>query len=114
MPSTELDNLVATGQLAVEPPSRSEFEGLEKSGTTRLTDARNGALAPESRFDLAYSAAHALGLAALRWHGYRPKNRYIVFQVLVHTVSMPNPVVRVLAKAHHPEGAKGPPAFDVS
>ena len=30
----------------------------------------------DSRFDLAYSAAHALCLAALRHHGYRPSKRY--------------------------------------
>jgi type I restriction enzyme M protein len=36
-------------------------------------------LALESRFDLAYDAAHALSFAALRWHGYRSGNRYIVW-----------------------------------
>ncbi len=100
MPSPELENLVGTGQLAQEAPSRVEFDGLVKSGTVRLADARNQALALESRFDLAYSAAHALALAALRWHGYRPKNRYIVFQVLPYTLGMPMPTVRVLAKTH--------------
>lgn len=96
----ELDNLVAIGQLAKEPPAQAEFDGLVHSGRTRLADARNGALATESRFDLAYSAAHALALAALRWHGYRPKNRYIVFQALEHTLRAPKTVIRVLAKAH--------------
>lgn len=100
MLSPELENLVGTGLLAKEPPARDEFDGLVRSGRTRLADARNSELALESRFDLAYSAAHALALAALRWHGYRPKNRYIVFQVLPHTLGMPMPTVRVLAKAH--------------
>ena len=36
--------------------------------------------------DLAYNAAHALCLAALRWHGYRSRNRYLVFQLLPHTL----------------------------
>ena len=52
----------------------------------RLRDAGNPANGLESRFDLAYNAAHGLCLAALRWHGYRPANRYIVFQVLPHTL----------------------------
>ena len=40
----------------------------------------------ESRFDLAYNAAHARCLAALRWHGYRPADRYIVFHALPHAL----------------------------
>jgi hypothetical protein len=54
----------------------------------------------ESRFDLAYNAAHALCLAALRWHGYRPANRYIVFQVLPHMLGLGPEVWRVLDKCH--------------
>ena len=100
MASTELDNLVVAGQLAKEPPSRTEFAGLVQSGKARLADAGRKTLALESRFDLAYSAAHALALAALRWHGYRAKNRYIVFQVLGHTLGIPRPTIKVLAKAH--------------
>src|SRR5579863_3487131 len=54
----------------------------------------------ESRFDLAYNAAHARCLAALRWHGYRPTNRYIVFQTLPHTLGLDPEVWRVLDKCH--------------
>ena len=57
-------------------------------------------LAVESRFDLAYNAAHALCLAALRWHGYRSGNRYLVFQLLPHTLGLGPEVWRVLAKCH--------------
>lgn len=39
-------------------------------------------------------------LAALRWHGCRSDNRYLVFQALPHTLGLPAPVWRVLAKAH--------------
>lgn len=39
-------------------------------------------------------------MAALRWHGYRPANRYIVFQVLPHTLGLGAEVWRVLAKCH--------------
>ena len=59
-----------------------------------------GTLSLESRFDLAYNAAHALCLAALRRHGYRARHRYIVFQVLPHTLGLGPEVWRVLAKAH--------------
>jgi hypothetical protein len=53
-----------------------EFAGLKQSGLRRLVDAENPANSPESRFDLAYNAAHALSLAALRRAGYRSTNRY--------------------------------------
>jgi hypothetical protein len=44
--------------------------------------------------------AHALSLAALRWHGYRPDKRYIVFQALAHTLGVPSASWRVLESAH--------------
>ena len=50
--------------------------------------------------DLAYNAAHALCLAALRWHGYRSANRYLVFQLLPRTLGLGPEVLRVLAKCH--------------
>ena len=65
-----------------------------------MPDARNPGLSPDSRFILAYDAAHSLALAALRWHGFRPENRYIVFQVLGDTVSFPVAKWRVLDNCH--------------
>lgn len=100
MPSA-FDNLCGPGKpLHPEPPDPAEFSGLVRSGSARLGDARNAALALESRFDLAYNAAHALCLAALRWHGFRSSNRYIVFQLLPHTLGLGPDVWRVLAKCH--------------
>jgi hypothetical protein len=90
MAKAALTNLAKIGQLKTEPPARTEFEGLLRSGQRRLKDAENEALHLESRFDLAYNAAHALALAALRWHGFRSENRYLVFQCLIHTVALPN------------------------
>lgn len=78
--SAELANLARIGKLKVEPGTPSEIQGLLSSGNERLSDARNRNLALSSRFDLAYNAAHAFSLAALRWHGYRSDNRYLVFQ----------------------------------
>ncbi len=98
--SKELANLARIGKLAVEPGTRGEIKGLLTSGTERLADARKEGLALSSRFDLAYNAAHAFSLAALRWHGYRSDNRYLVFQALPHTLGLPAATWRVLAKAH--------------
>ena len=100
MTSSNLDNLEKIGQLKKEKASASEIAGLIKSGDARLKDAKNDKLALESRFDLAYNAAHALGLAALRKAGYRSDNRYVVFQALPHTLGLGSDVWRVLALAH--------------
>ncbi len=100
MPKPPLENLARTGDLKVEPPAAAEIEGLIRSGETRLRDAENESLAIESRSDLAYNAAHALSLAALRWHGWPDNKRYIVFQALAHTLSLPTEQWRVLNDAH--------------
>ena len=98
--SKELANLARIGKLAVEPGTYGEIDGLLASGSERLADARNAGLALSSRFGLAYNAARAFSLAALRWHGYRSDSRYLVFQALPHTLGLPAATWRVLAKAH--------------
>lgn len=96
--NSPLDNLTGpTGHLIAEPADRAEFDGLCGSAKSRLIDAANLSLALESRFDFAYNAAHAFGLAAMRAHGFRPKNRYIVFQVLPHTLGLGPEVWRILS-----------------
>jgi len=88
------------GPLRREPPDAKEFAGLKRSGLAPLNDAGKTSNSLESRFDLGYNAAHAMCLAALRWHGYRAANRYIVFQVLPHTLALGPETWRVLAKCH--------------
>lgn len=97
-----LENLCGPGKpLKTEAPDALEVAGLLRTGTARLRDAQNDALALESRFDLAYNAAHTLCLAALRRMGYRPGNRYIVFQVVPHTLGLGPEVWRILDKCHN-------------
>lgn len=99
--ASPLENLCGPGKsLTAEPPDTAEFHGLLRSGLARLADAQIPGISLEGRFDLAYNAAHALCLAALRQHGYRAGNRYIVFQVLPHTLGLGAEVWRVLAKCH--------------
>lgn len=57
-------------------------------------------ISQEGRFTSAYNAIHAAALAALRWHGYRSENRYIVFQSLGNTLDWPANKWRVLDAAH--------------
>ena len=99
--TSPLDNLCGSGKsLSIEASDLQEFAGLKRSGLVRLQDAMNTCNSLEGRFDLAYNAAHALCLAALRWKGYRSTNRYIVFQVLPHTLALGPEVWRILAKCH--------------
>jgi hypothetical protein len=101
MSKEELDNLVRISRLKAEPGSRSEFAGMLKSARTRLADAQNESLDPDSQFDLAYGAAHRLALAALRHQGYRSENRITVFQTLVHTLGSDKADVQIFLKAHN-------------
>jgi hypothetical protein len=65
--TSPLDNLAGTsGSLRKESPDAEEYAGLIRSATVRLVDAENTDNSVESRFDLAYNAAHALCLAAMR------------------------------------------------
>jgi hypothetical protein len=100
MPSPELDRVVESGLLRHEDPIRDEFDGLIDSASRRLADAGDRKLSLDGRFDLAYNAAHALALAALRWHGYRTSKRFAVFQALEHTLGVPDSKWRVLARCH--------------
>jgi len=70
------------------------------SAKRRLNDSQVDSLSEDSQFSLAYGAAHALALAAMRWQGYRSDNRYLVFQCLEQTADMEAAKWRVLDKCH--------------
>ncbi|MCW8891375.1 MAG: hypothetical protein OQL20_12015 [Sedimenticola sp.] len=95
-----LYNLVKTQSLKYEPPDQAEFDGMVLAATTKLKDAGLVGLSADSQFTLVYGAAHALALAALRWHGYRSDKRYTVFQCLTHTLNLENKKWRVLDQCH--------------
>ena len=96
-----LDNLVKINKLKIEPPDQAEFDGMVCSAKRRLEDAKVEVVSEEGRFLSAYGAAHVLSLAAMRWHGYRSDNRYLVFQCLEHTVGFEKVKWRLLAKCHN-------------
>ena len=100
MPLDKLDNLVKIGKLKHEPPDKNEFDGMVTSAEIRLNDAKIDGLSLDSKFTLAYGAAHALALAAMRWHGYRSENRYLVFQCLEQTLGIETAKWRVLDQCH--------------
>lgn len=100
MASDKLKNLANIGSLNAEPVDKREFEGLVSSASDRLNDVLNSTLSYASRFDLTYNAAHALALAALRFHGYRSDKRYLVFQCLVHTLDLSESKIRIFSLCH--------------
>jgi len=95
-----LENLVKVNQLKTEAPDQAEYDSLINSADCRLQDAQYKGLSDISRFTLAYGAAHSLAVAALRWHGYRSDNRYLVFQCLQHTVGLENAKWQILDICH--------------
>lgn len=96
----KLDNLVKLNKLKHEPPDQKEFDAMLATAKRRLQDAQVGGLSEEGRFSLAYGAAHIIALAAMRWHGYRSDNRYLVFQCLAQTAGLDKVKWRVLDKCH--------------
>ncbi len=96
----QLKNLAKIGELHNEPADAREFDGLVNSARDRLQDVSQHKLSDAGQFDLTYNAAHALALAALRWHGFRSSNRYQVFQCLVHTVHLSAEKTQIFAQCH--------------
>ncbi|MEX2327673.1 MAG: hypothetical protein WD558_08065 [Pseudomonadales bacterium] len=94
-----LDNLVKVNKLQEEAPNQGEFDAMFSQASEWLSDATEKN-APLSRFLLAYEAAHGFARAALRWHGYRSNDRYIVFEVLDVTAGLETSECRVLASCH--------------
>lgn len=78
--------MVAMKLLKPEPPNPAEIRRLLAQARTRLNDASLPQMSDEGVFMAAYDAAHAAGLAVLRWHGYRSDKRFVVFQALEHTL----------------------------
>jgi len=95
-----LDNLVKTGEVHEEAADQGEFERLVSMARRRLADSQVNGLSEEGQFLAAYSSAHSLAIAAMRWHGYRTSKRYLVFLCLEHTAGMDKAKWRLLDKCH--------------
>ena len=100
MAADALANLARIGQLKVEARNPAEVLRMLKQAKTRLADAQLAHVSVDGRFASSYGAGHAAALAALRWHGYRSENRFMVFQCLPHTLGWPPHRWRVLDAAH--------------
>lgn len=99
-----LDNLVRIRLLKEEPTSVEEIGDILTRAAALLAGARQITANPISRFALAYDAAHALALAALRAHDKRPTqekgHRAVAFQTLGTTVGAPDKVWSALDTYH--------------
>ena len=95
-----LGNLAKIGKIKAEPMNRAEINRMLVMARKRLADSSYPQVSQEGRFTSVYNAIHGAALAALRWHGYRSENRYIVFQSLGYTLAWPASQWRVLDAAH--------------
>lgn len=86
--------------LKAEARDPGELQRLTALAHAWLADCRHPDLSDATRFTLAYGAAHAISMAALRNRGYRTDKRYLVFQLLPQTLGVGPGVWRVLDKAH--------------
>jgi hypothetical protein len=99
MAKKELENLLRIGTLKQEAPSRAEYDGTLAAARTSLIDAQKD-LDPDSKFTLAYGAAHRLALAALRHEGYRSEDR-ISLSPLVHALGTGAADIQAFLKPHN-------------
>lgn len=94
-----LDKLIGKG-LQREPADAAEIARFLGKVSTKLQDARNTAISPDSRFDIAYEALLQLGLAALRAHDLRPDSRgghhVLALQTLEKTIGYPRENIRLV------------------
>lgn len=90
--------------LREEATSPSEVQGLLASAAAFLADAKRDGNSDQTRYNIAYEAAHALALAAMRACGLRPAqgpgHRAMVFSVLDATTVAPPKVCIPLSKAN--------------
>ena len=98
--SAELNNLVNLGKLQPQPPRKSEIDGILQRAAEFLEGAQNASGPLSVRFSLAYSAAHAIALGALRMAGYRPAYRGVAFQCIVHVIPCSDDEAETLITAH--------------
>ena len=118
--TNNLANLARAGLLAAEPTSAEEVGRLLQGSDAQLRDSLTTSLSAPSRFVLAYGAAHALALAALRAEGYRPVaskgHRKVIFQVLEATAGAPRELWLALDRYHDRRNAAeyegAPPASE--
>ena len=100
MTKQNLDNLAKNGYLKQEPCDKEEITRMLVIAYRRLLDSQIKEVSIEGRFTSAYNAAHGAALAALRWHGFRSENRFMVFQCLGDTLGWPASKWRVFDSAH--------------
>ena len=100
MSSDALSNLAKIGKIKAEAMNRAEIDRMLVMARKRFADSGYMQVSQEGRFTSVYNAIHGAALAALRWHGYRSENRYIVFQSLGHTLAWPASQWRVVDAAH--------------
>ena len=103
-PAKNLQNLERIGRLRAEPADAGEVLRYLVSADQFLADARNNTINVATRFLTAYSAAHALAVAALRANDYRTAqergHRRLMFEILPHSCDAQSADALALVRAH--------------
>ena len=99
-----LTELIKRRRLKREPTSAGEIRGYLLHSAQTLQDANLPGLSIAGRFEFAYTAVHAVALAALRANDLRPDagpgHRAIVFNTLPDTIGVSDAVARSLNRYH--------------
>jgi hypothetical protein len=108
-PAKNLQNLERIGRLRPEPADAGELSRYLGSAGQFLDDARKNTNSLPTRFITAYSAAHALAVAALRANDYRTAqekgHRRLVFEALPHSCGAQSADALALVRAHEKRNA---------
>ncbi len=100
----ELASLVKSGRLKRERTSPEEIRSYLQHAAQSLADANVPGVSASGRFEFAYTAAHALALAALRVQDVRPGagpgHRAIAFVMLTQTIAIPESAASSLNRYH--------------
>ena len=96
-----LQNLLRIGQLEEHETDTRQVRKMLDSCSRCLADAREQAISPENRLDIAYRAIMQLAMVALWANGFRPSkskpgHHQTMIQSLVHTVGLGNDQMSLL------------------
>lgn len=99
-----LDNLVDIGAFKSHIADARELDVHISRAKERIKDASLAGISQSGKFTSLYDAAHALCMAAIKMHGYRPTDerghRQGLFQVIDQAVPAAASVKPVLLHAH--------------
>jgi hypothetical protein len=100
MSNRVLRHLADDGKLVRSSHSKQDVRALVRSARRLLVDAAIENVSVDGRFNLIYSASHALAIALMAGHGFHSANKSLLFQSLQHTACLTPAECRILMECH--------------